>query len=198
MKLLSNISRKVGVGDMGWKMVISSNSARESFLRCYFGFLKRFEKYSFLIFIFGGCPPKKQPTKVVKDWLFGKSTAIFFSKHWTISLLLFFGRSLMIGWRKNSWNPERMPTVVTFVSVCLCVHFYYFLFSFLFSFVRPKSVTRSRRTHRQTDRQTDMNVTTEFTLSGFQEFFLQPIHQGSAQQKKKRKKKENSKNEKGE
>ena len=34
------------------------------------------------------------------------------------------GRSLMIGWRKNSWNPERVPTVVTFVSVmsvCLFV-----------------------------------------------------------------------------
>ena len=31
------------------------------------------------------------------------------------------GRSLMIGWRKNSWNPERVPTVVTFVSVCLSV-----------------------------------------------------------------------------
>ena len=26
------------------------------------------------------------------------------------------GRSLMIGWRKNSWNPERVPSVVT-----LCV-----------------------------------------------------------------------------
>jgi len=26
------------------------------------------------------------------------------------------GRSLMIGWRKKSWNPERVPTVVT-----LCV-----------------------------------------------------------------------------
>ena len=31
------------------------------------------------------------------------------------------GRSLMIGWRKNSWNPERVPSVVTFVCVCLCV-----------------------------------------------------------------------------
>ena len=31
------------------------------------------------------------------------------------------GRSLMIGWRKNSWNHERVPTVVTFVCVCLCV-----------------------------------------------------------------------------
>ena len=27
-------------------------------------------------------------------------------------------KSLMIGWRKNSWNPERVPTIVTFVSVC--------------------------------------------------------------------------------
>ena len=33
----------------------------------------------------------------------------------------FFCRSLMIGWRKNSWNAERVPSVVTFVSVCLCV-----------------------------------------------------------------------------
>ena len=31
------------------------------------------------------------------------------------------------------------------------------------------------RTHRQTDRQTHTKVTTEGTLSGFQEFFLQPI-----------------------
>ena len=31
------------------------------------------------------------------------------------------GRSLMIGWRKKSWNPERVPSVVTFVCVCLCV-----------------------------------------------------------------------------
>ena len=30
-------------------------------------------------------------------------------------------RSLMIGWRKNSWNPERVSSVFTFVSVCLCV-----------------------------------------------------------------------------
>ena len=29
----------------------------------------------------------------------------------------FLGRSLMIGWRKKSWNPERVPTVVT-LSVC--------------------------------------------------------------------------------
>ena len=28
------------------------------------------------------------------------------------------GRSLLIAWRKNSWNPERVPSVVTFVSVC--------------------------------------------------------------------------------
>ena len=27
----------------------------------------------------------------------------------------------MIGWRKNSWNPERVSSVFTFVSVCLCV-----------------------------------------------------------------------------
>ena len=31
------------------------------------------------------------------------------------------GRSLMIGWRKNSWNPERAPSVVTFVCVRLSV-----------------------------------------------------------------------------
>ena len=30
-------------------------------------------------------------------------------------------RSLMIGWRKNSWNPERVSSVFTFVSVCLSV-----------------------------------------------------------------------------
>ena len=32
-----------------------------------------------------------------------------------------------------------------------------------------------RQTHRQTDRQTDTKVNTEDTLSGFQEFLLQPI-----------------------
>ena len=31
------------------------------------------------------------------------------------------GRSLMIGWRKNSWNPERVSSVFTFVSVRLSV-----------------------------------------------------------------------------
>ena len=31
------------------------------------------------------------------------------------------------------------------------------------------------QTHRHTDRQTDTKVNTEDTLSGFQEFFLQPI-----------------------
>ena len=31
------------------------------------------------------------------------------------------GRSLMICWRKKSWNPERVSFVFTFVSVCLCV-----------------------------------------------------------------------------
>ena len=33
------------------------------------------------------------------------------------SWLLILGRSLMIGWRKNSWNPERVPSVFTFVCV---------------------------------------------------------------------------------
>ncbi len=33
----------------------------------------------------------------------------------------FLDRSLMIGWRKNSWNPERVSSVFTFVSVCLSV-----------------------------------------------------------------------------
>ena len=36
-------------------------------------------------------------------------------------------RSLMIGWRENSWNPERVSSVFTFVSVrlsvCVCVCF---------------------------------------------------------------------------
>ena len=33
----------------------------------------------------------------------------------------------------------------------------------------------SSRTEKQTDRHTDTKVTTEGTLSGFQDFFLQPI-----------------------
>ena len=36
------------------------------------------------------------------------------------SYILILGRSLMIGWRKKSWNPERVPTVVT-LCVCPCV-----------------------------------------------------------------------------
>ena len=36
-------------------------------------------------------------------------------------------------------------------------------------------VQTDTQTHRQTDRQTDTKVNTEDTLSGFQEFFLQPI-----------------------
>ena len=40
---------------------------------------------------------------------------------------------------------------------------------------RPKGVLCSSLTDRQTDRQTDTKVNTEDTLSGFQEFFLQPI-----------------------
>ena len=36
---------------------------------------------------------------------------------WSLSLHV-LGRSLMIGWRENSWNPERVPSVFTFVSVC--------------------------------------------------------------------------------
>ena len=36
------------------------------------------------------------------------------------------GRSMVIGWRKNSWNPERVPPVVTFDSVCpsVCLSVY--------------------------------------------------------------------------
>ena len=30
-------------------------------------------------------------------------------------------RSLMIGWRKHYWNPERVSPVFTFVRVCMCV-----------------------------------------------------------------------------
>ena len=37
-----------------------------------------------------------------------------------LALCLLLGRSLMIGWRKKSWNPERVPSVVT-LCVCLCV-----------------------------------------------------------------------------
>ena len=40
------------------------------------------------------------------------------------SSLKVLGRSLMIGWRKNSWNPERVPTVVSFVSVRPSVSLY--------------------------------------------------------------------------
>ena len=43
-------------------------------------------------------------------------------------------------------------------------------------FLGQKMCSAARgRTHRQTDRQTHTKVKTEDTLSGFQEFFLQPI-----------------------
>ena len=38
--------------------------------------------------------------------------------------VVFLNRSLMIGWRKNSWNPERVSSVFTFVSVCLSACMY--------------------------------------------------------------------------
>ena len=44
-----------------------------------------------------------------------------------------------------------------------------------FSHVSVARVQTDRQTHRQTDRQTDTKVNTEDTLSGFQEFFLQPF-----------------------
>ena len=34
---------------------------------------------------------------------------------------IIFDRSLIIGKRTNSWNPERVSSVLTFVSVCVCV-----------------------------------------------------------------------------
>ena len=44
-------------------------------------------------------------------------------------------------------------------------------------------VQTDTQTDTHTDRQTDTKVNTEDILSGFQEFFLQPInHQGSVQQ----------------
>ena len=56
--------------------------------------------------------------------IIAKHTTIL--EHRNINYLIFvnnriLGRSLMIGWRKKSWNPERVPSVFTFVSVCLCV-----------------------------------------------------------------------------
>ena len=43
------------------------------------------------------------------------------SLEWDINLFMIeLGRSLMIGWRKKTWNPERLPSVVT-LSVCVCV-----------------------------------------------------------------------------
>ena len=35
----------------------------------------------------------------------------------SLNSLYLLDRSLMIGWRKNSWNPERVSSVFTFVSV---------------------------------------------------------------------------------
>ena len=44
------------------------------------------------------------------------------------------GRSLMTGWRKKSWNPERVPTVVTHFFVLRNFHFYtFYMHFFIFS-----------------------------------------------------------------
>ena len=39
---------------------------------------------------------------------------------WRVGYTIVLGRSLMIGWRKKSWNHERVPSVVT-LCVCPCV-----------------------------------------------------------------------------
>ena len=44
-----------------------------------------------------------------------------FNKLYACLIACWKGRSMVIGWRKNSWNPERVPPVVSFECVCLSV-----------------------------------------------------------------------------
>ena len=47
---------------------------------------------------------------------------IIYTINWIYMAYIFIlGRSLMIGWRKKSWNLERVPLVFTFVCVCVSV-----------------------------------------------------------------------------
>ena len=52
---------------------------------------------------------------------FTKLQFTFWSRKLNLENMHVLGRSLMIGWRKKSWNPERVPSVITFVCVCVCV-----------------------------------------------------------------------------
>ena len=53
--------------------------------------------------------------------VFGYFTHLFFVIPLNQAIYRFLGRSSMIGWRKNSWNPERVPREVTFMYDCLSV-----------------------------------------------------------------------------
>ena len=60
---------------------------------------------------------------IIKDWSNKHSNANVSMSINQVRLvgIWLLDRSLMIGWRKNSWNPERVSSVFTFVSVCLSV-----------------------------------------------------------------------------
>ena len=72
------------------------------------------------------CKSTKSLTRNITGTVVGnlKHNNTFINSAFVFVLCFFFYRSLMIGWRKNSWNPERVPTIVTFVCVCLSVCMY--------------------------------------------------------------------------
>ena len=52
----------------------------------------------------------------IREWRHSHDITVW---HWAKSGNWMLDRSLMIDWRKNSWNPERVTSVFTFVSVCV-------------------------------------------------------------------------------
>ena len=76
-------------------------------------------------------------------------------------------RYLMRSWRKNSWNPERMSSVFTFVSVCLISWTCQPKIRFLGQRVCAVSAVKGRPTIRHTDKKK-----TENSHSGFKMFFF--------------------------
>ena len=76
--------------------------------------------------------------------------ACFFHLKITFSKIL-LGRSLMIGWRKKSWNPENVSSVFTFVSfcpsVCLSPSYRAHLLTYELNFLTEGSLGHENETH---------------------------------------------------
>ena len=106
-----------------WTDCSISNLSCESCIYCWFIF------FCFVLFedlhVAKKTSNKRNSTSTKTDWIQLKSfkggSRSNYNDKPTNKMQIILDRSLMIGWRKNSWNPKRVPTVVTFVSVCLQV-----------------------------------------------------------------------------